>query len=102
MFRMQGLGCARWVRETVANTVVHRTEAGGIQITEPRYLYRGRMHREDSQPVILSMSGEVNENVDFVRADQSRRLGIRKWTNVPNAVHGCANIDWNRNVTCII
>ena len=72
-FRVVGglrkLLAGNWIGDGVGEAVVDGGEAGGAGVAEPGDLERGGFSGEEHEAAIGGVSGEVDEDVDFVLAD---------------------------------
>ena len=60
----------------VDDTVIDGLQAGGCQVAEHRRLYRCGLHGQCLEAVAVGMSGQIDQDVDFVGHDALRELCV--------------------------
>ena len=80
---MKVLRLSRGVEIAVGYAIVHRGEAGRIQVAEPCNLYGRGLQGEHRQSIPLRVPGQIDEDIDPALAN---RLGERLVAHVRDAL----------------
>ena len=60
------------VGHRVAETIVHRRQAGRLEIAQPAHLERCRLACDYQQPIVTGMTGKIDKNINAVAVNATR------------------------------
>jgi hypothetical protein len=88
---MPRVGHARWIGDGVGDAVIHRAQPGRIRIADVRELHRRGLAREHEHPRAVGVTGEIDQDVHTMAADEVGKLGVIQRGDVVPTVHARAD-----------